>query len=743
MKHNDIFGKAHWIMGDISSVSPVFRKTINVNKVKKADITIAAMGFFELYINGAKVGDDLFLPLNTDYEPRHNIKYGDEPFEEELSHRLYCPQYDITSYLKEGNNIIGIMTGDGWYGLSFGKIKLCFNINIEYENGNRESFFSDENVVYTNGYVKESHVQVGEIQDYKEYDDNWFFESFDDSLWKKSIITKVPNTEFFYQDCPADKIIRHLSPVCIKENGDIKIYDIGENITGYPILKTYATDDTITIRYGELIDTNNELKAENIYHQHTIIKNDGKPRIVHSKFTWHGFRYFEVKGNAEVIDCVVIHSDVEITSSFSCSNDTLNWLYNAYIRTQLDNMHCGIPSDCPHAERLGYTGDGQLLCDTAMTLLGAEKFYKKWIYDISDCQDRKTGHIQYTAPFMPAGGGPGGWGSAIVNVPFTYYKHYGDMEILNEIYPQMLKYLEYLESHSEDGLVISDRPGVWCLGDWCFPEQAFLNDMNAIKLPPEFVNTYFYIKSMEKIKEIEDILKISENKEMLDERIKKKKLAIEKAFYDKETGDFCKNVQGANAFALDISLGDERTYYNFIKNYEEKRHYDTGIFGTDIVTRLLFETGRSDLAVSLLTSKNEISFYTQKKKGATTLTEYWNGVRSQNHPMFGAVTKYLIQYVLGIKQIGSKNFENIIVEPACVPYIDWAEGFITTKSGKIYVKYTTENNTVKFSIQADKNITAIFRFGKFEKEIDSNKENIFIISNNEFVVSPCYTQNKR
>lgn len=728
MKHHEIFDKANWITGDDASTSPVFRKTINVKNVKKADITIAVMGFFELYINGAKVSDDLFLSLNTNYEPRYNIQYGDEPFNEELSHRLYCPQYDITSYLKEGNNIIGIMTGDGWYGLSFGKIKLCFKINIEYENGNKDCIFSDENVVYADGYVKESNVQVGEIQDYNGYDDSWFFETFDDSLWKKSIITKIPDTELFYQDCPADKIIRHLSPVCIKEKDDIKIYDIGENITGYPILKTNATDDIITIRYGELIDTNNELKIENTYHQRTIITNNGKARIVHSKFTWHGFRYFEVEGDAEVIDCVVIHSNVEVTSSFSCSNDTLNWLYNAYVRTQLDNMHCGIPSDCPHAERLGYTGDGQLLCDTAMTLLDAEKFYKKWIYDISDCQDRKTGHVQYTAPFMPAGGGPGGWGSAIVSVPYAYYKHYGNEKILKDLYPQMIKYLEFLENHSKDDLVISDRAGVWCLGDWCFPEQAFLNDMNAIKLPPEFVNTYFYIKSMEKIIEIENILKISDNQKTLAERIKNKKLAIEKAFFDKETGNFCKNVQGANAFALDIGLGEEQTYNNFIKNYEEKGHYDTGIFGTDIVTRLLFERGRSDLAISLLTSENEISFYTQKKKGATTLTEYWTGVRSQNHPMFGAVTKYLIQYVLGIKQTGNKNFENIIIEPVCVPYIDRAEGFITTKNGKISVKYTTENNVVKFSIKVDKNIKAIFQFGKFEQEIDSDKENIYIVS---------------
>ena len=99
-----------------------------------------------------------------------------------------------------------------------------------------------------------------------------------------------------------------------------------------------------------------------------------------------------------MVDCVVIHSDVKVDSTFSCSDETLNWLREAYLRTQLDNMHCGIPSDCPHVERRGYTGDGQLTCNAAMIQLDGEKFYRKWIQDIADCQDSITGHVQYTAP---------------------------------------------------------------------------------------------------------------------------------------------------------------------------------------------------------------------------------------------------------------------------------------------------------------------------------------------------------
>ena len=124
-----------------------------------------------------------------------------------------------------------------------------------------------------------------------------------------------------------------------------------------------------------------------------------------------------------------------MTSSFHSTNEQLNWMYETYLRTQLDNMHSGIPSDCPHLEKRGYTGDGELVAECAMMLLDSKKFYRKWLYDISDCQDRVSGHVQYTAPYVRSGGGPGGWGCAIVEVPWQHYLHYGEASVLDQYYP--------------------------------------------------------------------------------------------------------------------------------------------------------------------------------------------------------------------------------------------------------------------------------------------------------------------
>ncbi len=648
---------------------------------EKAEITIGCMGTFRLYVNGKKVSDDLFQPLNTDFEERKNMEYGGFPFNEEFRHRLYCPTYDITEYLKEGKNRIFFMLGSGFYEkYDYGIAKICWRIDVTEKNGNVRTVCSDGTEKIRESFVREADVIRGETHDYTFV-----------SPWMNVIVAEAPQTNFLRQTCPADKVSRIIKPEYLGNN----IYDAGEVFAGYAVLRSKKSG-TIKVRYAEKLDENGCLHENHIYDQHTCYVTDGEERLLFPYFTWLCFRYFEVEGDAEVVECHVTHSNVDVTSSFECSDNTLNWLYKAYIRTQLANMHAGIPSDCPHTERRGYTGDGQLTCAAAMMQLDAKDFYRKWIGDICDCQDEKTGHIQYTAPFVPSGGGPGGWGCAIVVVPYMYYKNYGEKEIFEEPFPRMYKWFSYLESNSENDLIVRDLPGVWCLGDWCVPEQNRINKLVANEIPEPFVNTYFYIKSMEYFLEIGEIIGNNSYTEEIRKRIAKKRKAITDTYFSEETGDFAGNMQGANSFAVDLGLGDERTFDNMVKKYTETKMYDTGIFGTDIATRVLFEKGREDIAVSLLTSKEETSFYNQIQSGATTILEYWTGLRSQCHPMFGAVTRYLFEYILGIRQ--SKNsvaYDSVVINPTCMKYISQAKGKINTEKGEISVEYNEKEIKVK------------------------------------------------
>lgn len=196
-----------------------------------------------------------------------------------------------------------------------------------------------------------------------------------------------------------------------------------------------------------------------------------------------------------------------------------------------------------------------------------------------------------------------------------------------------------MQAHSEAGLVISDRAGEWCLGDWC-PPGSEMPERNPPKIPGPFVNTYFLIKTLSLLRETEKILGKEEGLQWqaLQEKCMQ---AILRDYFNPASGDFCENMEGANAFALDIGLGDERTLANMLAHYEETGCYDTGIFGTEIVTRVLLEKGEYALAARLLLSEREISFAGWMKKGATTLWEYWprGYQRSLSHPMFGAVVK--------------------------------------------------------------------------------------------------------
>ena len=509
-------------------------------------------------------------------------------------------------------------------------------------------------------------------------------------------VIKAPahETQFFVQDCPADRVERVIKPVKLFDLGEVSIYDMGENISGYPVVAATVDGANITVRCSEEINPDGTLNFDSCDRgqiQKDEYRNAKKGEECMPWFTWHGFRYFELTNNAEPVRCEVVHSNCAVTSSFESDSEMLNWLYDAYIRTQLSNMHSGVPSDCPHIERLGYTGDGQLCCEAAMMLLDSQKFYKKWLEDISDCQSIGNGHVQHTAPFMGGGGGPAGWGGAIAVVPYEMYKIYGDKETFRRYLPKILRYFDYLDSRSSGGLVCREEEGGWCLGDWCPPEQ--------ITICEPFVNTALYVKQMMMTKEASEAIGESETAAMLEKRIEEKKQAILNAYYSPQTGSFIGDAQGANSFAIDIGLGGERAFNNTKKKYDAADAFDTGIFGTDILTRVLFERGCADTAFRLLTSTGKGSFYNMKKQGATTIWENWDGERSHSHPMFGAVTRYLFSFILGITQEkNSAGYEKIVIAPQIPDGLNRASGHITTVRGEIAVSFIKTEREMDFYV---------------------------------------------
>ena len=729
MDQRSMFGQAQWVCaGNYASIDldkpdvngvpyfPVLRSHFCAHAVKKATLRVLGLGFFHCYINGKEISDDRFLPLSTDFEPRINY-----PTDEKLTgHRIYVPEYDVTELIRTGENVLALHFGGGWYtfvreNCHYGDAKAIFRLTLETETGIEEVVSSCADKI-GDSYVKTYNFTQFENHDYTDFDDASLGLEFDDSAWSNAMEAKPLETEYLFSDCPADREFELLPVTCTAVTSAGKVYDIGKNCANLPVLKlTGEKGSLVSIRCTELCNDDGTLKPPVI--QCAGFVSDGTGRVVQPMFTWFAYRYIQVEGEAELLGARMVHTNTDVTATFNCDNITLNWLFDAFINTQLSNMHGGIPSDCPHMERRGYTGDGQLVCHTGMSVLDSQAFYRKWIDDISDCQDVYTGHVQYTAPYIKSGGGPGGWGCAIVEVPYQYYLHYGDAEPMKRLYGQMLRYFDYLEAHSENNLVTSDKPGEWCLGDWCAP--------GVVALPAAFVNNYFYVKSLMRTVEIAKLIGREVDIPMLESRIEQRKAAIMAAYYNTWDHNFFGSFQGANAFALDIGLGNERTYENLVKYYEKLGRFDTGIFGTEIVSRVLFERGDSELAVKLLTSEDLISFEGMRRSGGTTIWEYWpqkDAWRSYNHPMFGAVVAHLFDYLLGIGQeAGTVGYEKVVIRPQLTEKLNRVSGSRTVPGGKISVSYERIGDSVEWVIIIPENMEVIFVFNGEERHLASGE----------------------
>ena len=655
--------KEHWICGGAGCEAPLFRRSFWMDKTERfqsARLEICGLGYFLFYINGKRISDQELMPAMTNYASVLGCETTYPVWEERSAHRCRYLSFDLLPYLKAGENVLAVRLGNGWYHQTeriaegkfvFGLPKLWFELTLTDADGRQEWIESDRQTLWHPGGLLKNNLFLGEVRDLRKEPEGWQDPGTDLSGWKPAQPVHAPETLLEEQTCPPDRVIRKLYPILIGEHDGRKIYDCRENIAGRVVLSCLGKKgECITVRHAEELAADGTLDFESaggsdqLQQDHYIC--DGRIQTLHPLFCWHGFRYFETEGPCEVLCAEVIHTDVAVTSSFSCSDPVLNWLYEAYIRTQLDNYHGCIPSDCPHRERLGYTGDGQLTAETAMLLLDTKELYRKWYQDILDSQGAETGHIPHTAPFLGGGGGPGGWGCAVYQVPLAWAKIYGDDSLLVQGYDAILRWFDYMDAHSEKGLVVREEEGGWCLGDWCFPASE-----EKEQLPEAFINTFYYLHGLQEMMQISEKMN---NKLPIRfaEREKNVKNAFLDAYFDPETGDFCEGRAAGNAYGLALGLGDERTKKHLVEKYEALERFDTGIFGTSMLLEQLFSIGAGDLAVRLLTNDSEAaSFAHMKRNGATTLWERWDGRESHNYPMFGACVRLLFTQILGIRMM--------------------------------------------------------------------------------------------
>jgi len=721
---------AHWEMGKMASgdwdakwigapaainqenhklPAPAFRKEFMVSKlVRSARAYITGLGYYELYLNGAKVGDHLLSPNQTNYDSRRLEKWNEAKIGHMTTTVLY-ETFDITSALKRGPNAIGVLLGNGWYiqadrpddsMLWYNTPRLLAQFELEYEDGSREVVTSDESWKTALSPILYNGLHTGEIYDARREQAGWNEPGFDDGTWIHAELVQPPTGKLRAQLSPPDKVTRTIRPLSVTETtkGTWR-YDLGEMISGWARLKISGpSGTTIQMRFIE------ELGPGYDQSDTYVLKGEGV-ETWEPRFTWHAYRYVDVTGapaslTLDNLEGRVVNTDIQPAGSFECSNPLLNQILDNYRRTQLGNVHGGLPSDCPHRERRGYTGDGQISARAAIYNFDMAGFYTKWLNDIRDAQNHETGYVPNTAPYQDGGGGTA-WGSTYVIIPWYLYLYYGDKQILSDHYEGMKQWIGYLKGQlNQDGILVNQG-----LGEWVPP--------GLVELPPDFVNSCYYAYNCRLMAQISKVLERPYDEAEFQQLERAARSDINRIFLNRVTNSYSVGSQGANAFPLGFGIVEKdritSVFEQLLKRVitDNKAHFDTGILGTPLLLEVLTDLGRIDIAYTLMIQRDYPSFGYMIEKGATTIWETWLGDASHSHPMFGSVCGWFYQSLGGISpDPGKPGFKNTIIKPIPVSGLTYVNCIYPSAYGTIRSNWRMEGDNYLLDVTIPANSTA-------------------------------------
>jgi alpha-L-rhamnosidase len=696
------------------SPAPLFRKTFQVRKgLVSATAFVTGLGYFELYLNGNKVGNDVLVPNQTNYGKRpglmNNMIAIPDNFEE---YRVMYLSYYLKDMLKEGDNVIGAIVGNGFYNApinwteSYGTPRFIGQIYLKYSDGSEDIIVSDLSWKAAKSPILMDLVYDGEHYDARREIPGWCTPGYDDSKWEAVVIRKAPEGKMKAHMAAPDRVMEVIDPVKIEKLGDghYKV-DFGQEISGWVHLKD------INGERGRKIDIKYIHQTPSGDNSYTL--RGGSPESYHARFTWFVFREAEIFNwpgelGTDQIKAEAVYTNVPTTGTFKCSNQLLNDINKIWWRSQTDNMHGGIASDCPNRERSPYTGDGQVACVTVMHNFDARIFYNKWIHDIIGASNRETGYVPNGAPWQPGCGGGVAWGAAISIMPWEFYIHYGDKDILQDSYEAMKGYVRYMQTWTDkDGIMFSQAVGrdgkllKWLnLGDWVPPSE----------LPPDnMVHTFYLWRCADITSKVAALLGQKSEEGMYAAIAGKTRQAFIKKFWDESKGSYGK--YGGNIFALKMGVPEEKKarVIAALKTDIEANggHLDTGIFGTQFFFEVLAENGLNDLAYTAISKRTKPGYGWWLEQGATTSWEEWDRPGSGNHPMFGGGLVWLYRKLAGMNaDPQAPGYKHIIFRPMPVEGITFAEYSNLTNYGNSGIRWEKMDGRFKMNIEVPVGSTA-------------------------------------
>lgn len=694
--------------------APYFRKMFRLDKpVKQAKAYICGLGFYEMYLNGEKVGDQVLAPAVTNFD-RRSLKKMLYFFDDQSTQRVLYNTFDVTSLLQKAENTIGVLLGNGWYNqrdrtveghMWYDTPRLLCQLEIEYVDGSSEMVCSDATWKTATGPLLHDAIFTGEVYDARLELDGWDQNNYDASSWKKALLVRPPAGRLHVQLAPHEKVVRTLQPMsCEQKNDSTYWYIFPEMVSGWAQINVEGNaGDQVRLRFvGE---ENNDFGQIDLYTLRGGRKEQWEPR-----FTWHTFRFVEVVSRQVKMDekslvVKVVHTDPEPAGSFDCSNELFNKINEVYLRTQKNNFHGSISSDCPHRERLAYTGDAQVVVESSILSFDMTQFYRKWFDDMEDARNRKSGYVPHTAPFGGGGGGPA-WGSAYVIMPWAYYCYYGDTALLEQHYAGMKQWVTYLSTRTDErGIVVREEPDGWCLGDWCAPGKK-------MELPEALVNTAYYYHSASLMSKVAEVLGKEEDRQSFDRLSDQIKRDFHTVFFNPSTHHYWEGRQGADVFPLAFGMvpkTEKEAVFNALVAHLDSlgNHFDTGILATPLLLKVLTDNGRSDIAFELMNQRDIPGFGYVLDDRYSCLWERWEGKASRCHPMFGSVVAWFYNTLAGIRfDETAPGMKHLVIAPQPVGDLTYCRGSYQSLYGPVRSDWRINQGQFELTVEIPVNTRA-------------------------------------
>ncbi len=690
------------------------RKVVKIeNKPDSAYVSVCGVGYFELYINGKKVGDDC---LST-------------PFTRFDKTVLYL-QYDVASYLKKGNNVICVILGNGWYNCfaddpwntkqASWRSKPRMILELKMLNDGKASYIcSDPSWLGYNlcGPIVFNGIRNGEHYDARLELGDWMKDKYNDELWDSCAQMRSPGGTLKACEMEPIRVFKNFKAVSKwkLENGDW-VFDLGQNQAGYCTITFKGKKDTeYTMTYSDIKKEDGDIDIGPIgcfirshgFQTDKYIKKSDESETWHPIFVYHGFQYVRISGldYEPSLDDVVssaVCSGFDTIGQFSCSDELLNRLQHLCVWSSLSNME-SVPTDCPHREKNGWTGDASISSEQMMTNFGSRAFFKKWNEDIKDAQ-RPNGLLPCVVPSTGWGynslNGPD-WSSAVINIPYNLYLYNNDLDILKNSYETIKAHCDFMESMTMDYTLD------YGLGDWCAPFDgpAISKNMGAFKCPTEVSDTGFFYDAAILVSRIAEVLGKKEDVDYYSKLAKKIKKAFRNKYFDKKTYTVKGDCQTSTSVMLYFGLYDneeerEKLTQRLLEQIEEKdNHLDFGILGCKFVMNSLGRAGYGYIGQNMIAQRTYPGCKQWMDLGATTLWECWNGGGSHNHHMFSDLSSFMYKYVAGISPTEEDpGFHTCIFRPALECGMEWAKAHHESMYGDVKIDWKNDNGKVKIKV---------------------------------------------